>query len=185
MPKILIVLAERRLYFYKNGRIMKSYPIAIGKPSTPTPTGIYYVVNKVINPGGILGTRWMGLSIPSTGGPYGIHGTSMPWSIGQAVSNGCIRMYNHDIEEIFPHVPIGTTVEIIAGGPADPSCPTGHKRPYIVQPGDTLWGIARRFDLSLADLIAANDLPNPDLIYPGQLIYLPDCIQYSFSPALV
>ena len=55
--------------------------------------------------------RWLGLSIPS--GNYGIHGTNNPSSIGKAVSNGCIRMYNRDVTELSKTVPLGTPVKII------------------------------------------------------------------------
>lgn len=51
----------------------------------------------------------MGLSKPH----YGIHGTNKPSSIGKAVSNGCIRMYNKDVIELFNIVPIGTVVKIV------------------------------------------------------------------------
>lgn len=44
---------------------------------------------------------------------YGIHGTDQPESIGQAVSHGCVRMLNRDIEELYPRVPIGTMVNIV------------------------------------------------------------------------
>ena len=112
MVKISINLSQRRLYFYNNERLINSYPVAIGKPSTPTPPGMWKIVNKITHPGGILGTRWMGLNIPADDGVYGIHGTTQPWSIGKAVSNGCIRMFNEDIEEIFPLTPLGTKVHI-------------------------------------------------------------------------
>ncbi|KUK10594.1 MAG: ErfK/YbiS/YcfS/YnhG family protein [Clostridia bacterium 41_269] len=112
MVKITIHLSQRRLYFYKNESLINSYPVAVGKPSTPTPPGKWKIINKVINPGGTLGTRWMGLNIPADDGAYGIHGTNQPWSIGKAVSNGCIRMFNKDIEEIFPITPVGTKVYI-------------------------------------------------------------------------
>ncbi|MGB9802898.1 LysM peptidoglycan-binding domain-containing protein, partial [Desulfofundulus sp.] len=115
------------------------------------------------------GTRWMGLDIP--GGNYGIHGTNNPDSIGKAVSNGCIRMYNHHIEELFPHVPLGTPVRIVTGANA---ARTGSGEDgYVVQPGDTLWQIARRFGIPLSSLIELNGLANPDEIYPGQVIVIP------------
>jgi len=79
MVKILINLAQRRLYLYKNEQALNSYPVAIGKPNTPTPPGTYHIVTKIVNPHlTVLGTRWMGLSIPR----YGIHGTPAPWTIG-------------------------------------------------------------------------------------------------------
>ena len=52
----------------------------------------------------------MQLNVPW--GIYGIHGTDKPWSIGQAVSHGCVRMYNQDAEELYGKVPVGTPVRI-------------------------------------------------------------------------
>ncbi|MGE4283515.1 MAG: LysM peptidoglycan-binding domain-containing protein [Clostridia bacterium] len=97
-----------RLTLYRNGRVVKTYPIAIGKPSTPTPEGTFTVINKQVNPGGPFGTRWLGLSKPS----YGIHGNSNPSSIGTMASNGCVRLYNNDVNELFNFVPVGTEVRI-------------------------------------------------------------------------
>lgn len=97
------------LSLFKDGKLIKTYPIAIGKPSTPTPKGTFTVVNKAYNPGGPFGARWLGLSIKG----YGIHGTNDPSSIGKAVSNGCIRTYNDNIIELYNTVPIGTTVRIL------------------------------------------------------------------------
>ncbi len=169
----------RKLWHYEGNRLLKEYPVAVGKPSTPTPPGNYKIKNKIVNPGGILGTRWMGLNIP--GGNYGIHGTNNPSSIGKAVSLGCIRMYNHDVEELFPQVPIGTPVHIQQGEkpesqPASTTSPvvspgTGDK--YVVKPGDTLWNISRKFNIPLDELIAANNIANPARLYPGQVIVLP------------
>ena len=75
---------------------------------TATPIGDYIIINKAPNPGGSFGTMWMSLSKQH----YGIHGTNNPASIGKAVSKGCIRMYNHDVEELARTVPIGTPVHI-------------------------------------------------------------------------
>ena len=119
---IQINIAARRLDLLSNGRIVKEYPVAVGKLSTPSIEGNFQIVNKVIDPvwypeGRIpvepgpnnpVGTRWLGLNLPG----YGIHGTNDPTSIGQAVSNGCFRMHNHDIEELFSLVTIGTPVQL-------------------------------------------------------------------------
>ncbi|MHB9093160.1 MAG: L,D-transpeptidase [Eubacteriales bacterium] len=113
--KIQIYTYDRQLYFVRGQRAAKAYPIAVGKPETPTPTGTYHIANKAVNPGGVLGTRWMGLDIPD--GPYGIHGTFQTDSIGRAISNGCIRMYNQDVEELFNQVRVGTTVVIDQSSP--------------------------------------------------------------------
>lgn len=105
---ITVNTSARTLTLYRNGQWVKSYPVAVGKPSTPTPKGNFTIVNKALNPGGPFGTRWMGLSKPH----YGIHGTNNPSSIGKAVSNGCIRMYNKDVNKLYDFVPIGTVVKI-------------------------------------------------------------------------
>jgi lipoprotein-anchoring transpeptidase ErfK/SrfK len=107
---ITINIAARKLTLFKDGRLFKIYPIAIGKPSTPTPRGNFRIINKAHNPGGPFGARWLGLNAPN--GDYGIHGTNNPSSIGKAVSNGCIRTYNNNIIELYNLVPVGTPVRI-------------------------------------------------------------------------
>ncbi|MDI3281643.1 MAG: L,D-transpeptidase, partial [Bacillota bacterium] len=69
--------------------------------------GDFRILEKEVNPGGILGSRWMRFYKG-----YGIHGTNQPELIGQAVSKGCIRMHNHHIEAIYPLVSIRTPVHI-------------------------------------------------------------------------
>ncbi|MCX7920580.1 MAG: L,D-transpeptidase [Clostridia bacterium] len=108
---ITVNVNTRTLTVFKDGKWFKSFPVAVGKPSTPTPRGTFKIKNKAVNPGGPYGVRWMGLTVP--GGGYGIHGTNNPASIGKAVSNGCIRMQNKDILEIFPLIPVGTVVNIV------------------------------------------------------------------------
>ncbi len=102
-------LSAKTLSVYRNGNIIKEYPVAIGKPETPTPQGVFTVINKQLDPGGPYGTRWLGLSKKG----YGIHGTNNPASIGTAASNGCIRMFNQDIEELFDITNTGTVVRIL------------------------------------------------------------------------
>lgn len=97
---ILINLNSKELYLLAGSRHTRTFTVDVGKKETPTPVGHYKIVNKLINPGGVLGSRWMGLDIPN--GPYGIHGTNNPASIGQYVSNGCIRMHNQDVDNSFP-----------------------------------------------------------------------------------
>lgn len=106
--QITVSIGAKRLSLYRQGRLVKTYPVATGKPATPTPTGNFTIVNKQVNPGGPFGTRWMGLSKPH----YGIHGNNNPASIGTAASNGCIRMYNEDVNELFNQVPVGAAVSI-------------------------------------------------------------------------
>jgi lipoprotein-anchoring transpeptidase ErfK/SrfK len=105
---IVVSLNKRQLYLLENQRVVKSYPVGIGKILTATPSGTFWIINKVLNPGGPFGAIWMGLNKPH----YGIHGTNNPASIGRPVSKGCIRMYNADVIELSRMVLIGTIVTI-------------------------------------------------------------------------
>lgn len=291
---IVISVGERALGLYEGDRLVRRYPVAIGKPSTPTPVGIHRILEKIMYPGGGLGTRWMAFTYQM----HGIHGTNRPELIGQAVSNGCVRMYNEDVEELYDLVDVGTPVTVIAGpvgswpsmgkagsegapqpvgvgmgsgtggqqggphssrpgsgsgpgfgsdlesgsgtgpgsgpgsgpatgggtggatgaaspgagpgggagggpwgssggplsgpggGPAGPAggsggglwspgsprpkdAPGGGSRTYIVQPGDSLWSIAQRFGTTVDAIVATNNIANPDLIYPGDVLKIP------------
>ncbi|MGH9563894.1 MAG: L,D-transpeptidase [Terracidiphilus sp.] len=119
---IVVSLEDRKLALVEDGKVVKVYPVAVGKPSTPSPVGSFTIRRRVMNPtyshdGRIVppgphnpvGTRWMGLSVPG----YGIHGTNEPNSIGKAASHGCIRMAKADLEEFFPLVRVGDPVELI------------------------------------------------------------------------
>lgn len=171
---IKIALKERRLYLFKGQILYKYYPIAIGKPVTPTPIGEFAIYEKVINPGGILGSRWMGFYLVQDG-KYGIHGTIRPELIGQQVSLGCVRMFDADIEEVFPRVSLGTKVTITTSlavpFPGTTTIPGG--KTYTVIAGDSLWKISRQLGVDLAQLIAINNLTEPYTIYPGQTLLLP------------
>lgn len=120
---IVVSLADRKLALVEDGKVVRIYPVAVGKPSTPSPAGTFVIERRVMNPtyshdGRIVppgpnnpvGDRWMGLSIRG----YGIHGTNAPRSIGKAASHGCIRMGKADIEDLFAKVQVGDTVELIA-----------------------------------------------------------------------
>lgn len=140
--RIVVSLQDRRLALMQDGAIEKVYIVAVGKDSTPSPTGSFTIVERVANPtyyhqgkvippgpGNPVGTRWMGLSKRS----YGIHGTNAPRSIGKAASHGCIRMAQPDLEDLFTQVRTGDTVEIVGernpetaaifGAPATPATP--------------------------------------------------------------
>ena len=106
--QIDVSVGGRTLRLLRNGVLQKQYPIAVGRMLTSTPFGNFVIINKAPNPGGPFGTMWMSLSKEH----YGIHGTNDPSSIGKAVSRGCIRMFNKDVEELASIVPIGTAVSI-------------------------------------------------------------------------
>ncbi len=121
-PRVVVSIPDRKLALLDNGRVVKVYDLAVGKPSSPSPTGTVRVVTriphptwyqpgKVVGPGKAnpLGTRWIGLSLPG----YGIHGTNAPRSIGRAASHGCFRMRNRDVEELFELVATGDVIELI------------------------------------------------------------------------
>ena len=103
-----ISIGNRTLSLYRDGVLQKTYPIAVGRMLNETPVGNYIILNKAPNPGGPFGTMWMSLSKEH----YGIHGTNDPSSIGKAVSHGCVRMQNQDVEELARTIPIGTSVRI-------------------------------------------------------------------------
>ncbi|MBP2626744.1 MAG: ykuD 4 [Firmicutes bacterium] len=121
--KIIVNLPSRTLEYYENDKLIKEYSVAIGKQSTPTPRGSFYIIDKEVNPwwyppnsnGYVvtsgphnpLGYRWMGFKAN-----YGIHGTNAPWSIGSVISNGCIRMHEEDVEELFPQIQYNTPLYI-------------------------------------------------------------------------
>ena len=118
------------LRLFKKFRVIKRYGVAVGMPAYPTPTGLFNIQSKQVNPtwtapnspwagemagqqvaGGApdnpLRARWMGVS-----GSVGIHGTGQPWSIGTRASHGCIRMTEADVIDLFSRVDIGTPVLI-------------------------------------------------------------------------
>jgi hypothetical protein len=101
------------------GKIFKTYGVAVGNPSSPTPIGEYQIIYKGKNWGPAFGPRWLGLNVPW--GSYGIHGTNKPYSIGQHQSHGCIRMRNKDVIELFEMIPVGTKVTIYGHVLGDPS----------------------------------------------------------------
>ncbi len=118
---ILVSVSHRKLALLEDGKVMRMYTIAVGKKSTPTPAGQFFVAarvskpvwshkGKVVQPGpeNPVGSRWIGLNVKG----YGIHGTNVPDSIGQAASHGCVRMGKKDIEELFALVNIGDEVDI-------------------------------------------------------------------------
>ena len=108
---IIINVAAKRLTLFKKGKLFKTYPIAVGKPSTPTPKGNFRIINKDHNPGWPFDARWLGLNAPN--GIFGIHGTNNPVSISKAITNGCISTYNKNIIELYNLVSIGTLVKIV------------------------------------------------------------------------
>ncbi|CFX27077.1 L,D-transpeptidase catalytic domain [Syntrophomonas zehnderi OL-4] len=115
-PKVMIEIdiGKHNLKVFHDRELIKEYPVGVGKWKTPSPLGEWKVVNKGMGWGNGFGTRWMGLNVPW--GIYGIHGTDKPYSIGASMSHGCIRMRNRDVEDLYPRIPVGTTVKIVENG---------------------------------------------------------------------
>jgi len=113
--RIVIDVDKRTLTVLVDDKPYKTFPCAVGKSSTKSPIGDWAIIQKSTNWGGGFGTRWMGLNVPW--GIFGIHGTNKPGSIGTAASHGCIRMFNRDVEQLYPLTKVGTRVSIVGPYP--------------------------------------------------------------------
>ena len=125
--RIVLSLRSRRVYLYRGDMLLSSYPVAVGTDETPTPQGEFAVSKMVVNPvwqspwtgeihepgpNSALGVRWIEFT-SNTNGAFGFHGTPTVESIGQAASNGCVRMFNDDVVALFSQVSVGTPVSIV------------------------------------------------------------------------
>ena len=118
---ILIKKRHNLLILFANGKPIRRYRVATGEKGS-TPVGVFKIVNKLKNPTwfhaglvlppespqNILGSRWLGFD--NSG--YGIHGTTLPDTIGTQSSKGCIRMLNSNVEEIYDLIPQGSRVVV-------------------------------------------------------------------------
>jgi lipoprotein-anchoring transpeptidase ErfK/SrfK len=121
--RLKIDLTAHRLTLFFRGRAARQVPIGVGKALTPTPTGVYFVVEllRTPQPRGPYGPYAFGLSAYSTvlthfgaggKGEIGLHGTNEPQLLGKDISHGCIRLSNPDVTRLAKIVPLGTPVEI-------------------------------------------------------------------------
>lgn len=118
----LVDKSQNILILKSADKIIKTYRISTGINNS-TPVGVFSIVNKLIDPvwykagavvsadspENILGTRWMGFDLAG----YGIHGTTDPDSIGTQVTQGCVRMVNSEVEELYMLLPIGIKVTVV------------------------------------------------------------------------
>lgn len=122
--RLVVDLSDRQLNLYQKGKLISTHDVAIGQPGWETPTGTFEVTTMEKNPawehpitGEIipsgsdnpLGSRWIGFT-ETPDGQIGFHGTNEPQFLGQAVSHGCIRVDDTEIQEIFDRVGEGTPV---------------------------------------------------------------------------
>ena len=112
--------ASRKFEFYVNGKLVRTGKVAVGRPGMETPLGLFYVQAKFDPTWPVLGayafetSGYSKLSDWPGGGVVGVHGTNTPDLIGQAVSHGCVRLYNKDIQYLRSVVGVGTPIKIVA-----------------------------------------------------------------------
>lgn len=120
--RVVVSIPHRKLALLDGDRVIKVYSVAVGAQNSPSPTGEFQIAQRLENPGyyhpgtvvapgksNPLGTRWIGLNIKG----FGIHGTNRPASIGKNASHGCIRLRNHDVEDLFARVQVGDRVSLL------------------------------------------------------------------------
>ena len=119
---ILVDKSQNILLLKSDEEIFKTYIVSTGKNNC-TPVGTFKIINKLPNPTwfkagaivppeaaeNVLGTRWMGFDLAG----YGIHGTTDPKGLGKQVTQGCVRLSNSDVQELYSIVPVGTEVTVI------------------------------------------------------------------------
>ncbi|MCX7021328.1 MAG: L,D-transpeptidase [bacterium] len=117
---VYVDISQCRATLFVDDEPVKTWPVAVGGPSSPTPPGVYEIVRLKENPTWSwegrsyppgdpengLGSRWIGIDLPT----YGMHGTNEPDLIGTAVSHGCVRSSNSDVEEVFGYLKLGDTI---------------------------------------------------------------------------
>jgi lipoprotein-anchoring transpeptidase ErfK/SrfK len=122
--------ATHKLRLFRALRLVRTYPVAVGRVGFATPPGLRHVIYKERNPSWTApNAAWaypyQGQTFPpgdprnplrewfiALGDGIGIHGTSEEWSVGTSASHGCIRMHAQDIDRLAPLVPVGTPVLI-------------------------------------------------------------------------
>lgn len=125
--RIELSLSQRQVKLVQNEKLLKQYPVAIGRPGWETPVGTFQIQTMIVDPSwkhpfegyvipsndpnNPLGERWIGFWTDGTNW-VGFHGTSesMRASIGTATSHGCVRMFDEDIQAMYELVAIGTPV---------------------------------------------------------------------------
>jgi lipoprotein-anchoring transpeptidase ErfK/SrfK len=108
------------LTLLRNGAPVRTFPVAVGAPATPTPTGAFFISDRLptLAPYGPYGPYALGLSgysdvlltFAGADGVLGIHGTNEDWSVGHPVSHGCIRMHNSDVTWLYRKIGLGAAV---------------------------------------------------------------------------
>jgi lipoprotein-anchoring transpeptidase ErfK/SrfK len=118
--RVIVRLRAHRLELWRRRHRVARYTVVVGKRGTPTPRGVFYVVEllKPPDPDGSYGPYSFGISAHSTvlkrfaggDGRVGVHGTNQPGLLGTSVSHGCIRLANRPIRRLAHILPLGTPV---------------------------------------------------------------------------
>ena len=113
---------ELRVVAIADGAVVMTSPIGIGAPSSPTPSGLFFVRDHFPTEGaghpygpfafGLSGHSDVHMQFGTGDGRIAIHGTNQPSSIGAAVSNGCPHVPNDVVLALIPYLPLGTPVLI-------------------------------------------------------------------------
>jgi len=141
--QIVLERGRRLLRLLENGSELRRFPVAVGMPGWETPVGDFRVISKTVNPvwehpekgtrtpsgpANPLGSRWIGFYSDCQGRKgwdgeqmldvrgcvvAGFHGTPHRWTVGHAVSHGCVRLYDEDVRELFDLVSLGTPVRVL------------------------------------------------------------------------
>ncbi len=117
---LVVYRGSRKFEFYVNDKLVRTGKVAIGRPGMETPLGLFYVQAKFDPTWPVLGayafetSGYSKLSDWPGGGVVGVHGTNTPGLIGQAVSHGCVRLYNKDIQYLRSVVGVGTPIKIVS-----------------------------------------------------------------------
>jgi hypothetical protein len=116
--QLRVSLAARRLSILLGGHLVQRYNVAIGAPASPTPTGRFAVTDRLNtgDPSGPYGCCILALSAKAPhaiqgwngGDRIAIHSTPEAWTIGQAVSHGCVRLTLTEGRWLLAHIPLGT-----------------------------------------------------------------------------
>jgi len=116
--EVRVSLAARQLTVIENGRAVQHYRVAVGAPASPTPTGRFAVTDRLStgDPAGPYGCCILALSAVaphaiqgwSGGNRIAIHSTPETWTIGEAVSHGCVRLTLAQGRWLLTHIPLGT-----------------------------------------------------------------------------
>jgi hypothetical protein len=115
---IVVDRKTERLVLYKDGHAIFSAPVGVGKPSTPTPAGHFWITEAFPSSNAFYGPYAFATSDYSTltewpgGGIVGLHGTNEPSLIPGDPSHGCIRLQNQDILKLKRLIPIGTPLHV-------------------------------------------------------------------------